>query len=607
MSPNPAANVRATSPTEDGDNTPTVSGEWGPRAKRAGKGAGFPNPGSRCYLNSVITVLLHNPKFTNFIESHTSSPSAEHIVVAKESCLVCALAELSSVYRKKTPNLQEITKTLDVFLNLINADGLSDHPWTKAMQNQQHDAREFYVWLLGVLRYQVQGSSSSTGKSLLEGLFGISTQVFLTCLECDSETPKHKPDEYSLNIPCDKDTIDEALDGYFASQDQPGVQCDSWKCNAAKCKKRYAEKLTKGPDVLCIQFNRFEWGLKRRKEMEMQKNQRPVSYGEYLDLTRFVKKGTSLRYRLVGAIHHKGLLDSGHYITVARTPQGRWLRVNDRHVRMVDIKDALKPTDELTPYLLFWQKEPLTAPTSTENGLQKESSPPPSPPKIKKRSHEEANDADASNADRQRSKSPKLTTPTNADPPVTEQSMGHPSTWGWPVNRLVSQLVSNDLHQQRLDEAKRAQAHCEERHRAKDGEIKTLNQQVTKQQILIRRAALTHVHLMETINNLSTGLLASRKAVKAVSSFMHRPDNQKRYPEKVLPFLENEKILEESVAKNKRLTDKSSKRYESLVGSTVGAIEALRKSAKAAMENGTIETWFKTELEELSSPEVEEE
>ncbi|KAI4271308.1 MAG: hypothetical protein LQ337_006110 [Flavoplaca oasis] len=89
-----------------------------------------------------------------------------------------------------------------------------------------------------------------------------------------------------------------------------------------------------------------------------------IEFREYLDLTRFLhnKDGTTLRYRLVTAVHHSGTKDFGHYITVAKTPAGPWVRHNNDRVDKVDLREALRPTDDdFTPYLLFWQKEPETS------------------------------------------------------------------------------------------------------------------------------------------------------------------------------------------------------------------------------------------------------
>lgn len=91
-----------------------------------------------------------------------------------------------------------------------------------------------------------------------------------------------------------------------------------------------------------------------------------IPFAERLDLSPFIDGPSALNYRLVAVANHRGKLGSGHYITVARGPSGKWEEMNDSGVRTVRLRDALRPAESWSPYMLFYERvggEIVEAPT----------------------------------------------------------------------------------------------------------------------------------------------------------------------------------------------------------------------------------------------------
>ena len=146
----------------------------------------------------------------------------------------------------------------------------------------------------------------------------------------------------------------------FAGNQIKGRRCD--KCGRSDDTTQKV-CLSKCPDVLIVQLVRF----KENGEA----NKANIGIPEELDLTSYTKDRKSAKYQLSSIIHHKGSRELGHYIAVAKSPNG-WVKLDDLEVSKAEINDALQPRCNLSkflPYILFWTRiddeEPLT------NGIKK--------------------------------------------------------------------------------------------------------------------------------------------------------------------------------------------------------------------------------------------
>ena len=81
---------------------------------------------------------------------------------------------------------------------------------------------------------------------------------------------------------------------------------------------------------------------------------------EELDLTTVYDRGHSeaLEYSLVAVVQHRGTLAQGHYVAVARAPDGEWYTTNDRVVARSRVRDAVEGVSSgFRPYMLYYKRE----------------------------------------------------------------------------------------------------------------------------------------------------------------------------------------------------------------------------------------------------------
>ncbi|KAL8702878.1 MAG: hypothetical protein Q9201_003941 [Fulgogasparrea decipioides] len=538
---------------------------------------GFNNPGNRCYLNSVIVALLHVPKFKNWIQHHWTAGKDDHKLyidgqfieetAKEEDCVAYALATLSSEYWSEPPNARELAAEYKGFLSLIDhVQTSSGQRWTKEMQSKQQDAPEFFNWLLTILREQFQQTKH-----------------------------KQEADEYQLYLPCDgHGSIDDALEASFAIDERIRSIRHTKTCKKQQRKQQCVKKIMRGPDILCTQFNRFspkvnEKGQQqsdKKDRMLLEKNERHVLYDEILDLSQFVENETPLRYRLIAVVHHYGEMRKGHCICHARTSLDNWACYDDARVSSIDAEQARQPGDNFTPYLLFWQKEPLSTPSPpfssppATSELPGSTHPPTGPPttssntaaRAKKRSREEVHDADGEGNGRSGSKSPRNGDGTRS--PSAEQKL----------------------------------AECRREHERKDKVIANLKKEIEKQKTLICRSALRHIQLIDTVSEMNVGLHASKRAIAIISRFFQRLEARGDHPKIVKSFMEARNVVKNSQAKNKRLA-KESEQYAKLIrvledpNRRNSDIEALLKGCKEAKKKHELVPWLEGELDRLDLPE----
>jgi ubiquitin C-terminal hydrolase len=96
------------------------------------------------------------------------------------------------------------------------------------------------------------------------------------------------------------------------------------------------------PTVLLLHFKRFD-SLAKRDDR--------VSFDPVVDLRPFVRAdgdshGSTLEYRLVGVIMHRGSRNAGHYWAFVRTVDGNgaevWLKCDDETVTVVELAHVLE-------------------------------------------------------------------------------------------------------------------------------------------------------------------------------------------------------------------------------------------------------------------------
>jgi len=205
----------------------------------------------------------------------------------------------------------------------------------------QQDSSEFYIKLLPAM---LEGNASI--EPTIRGLLGFHTSTAITCPSCNHVTSQTTTD-YNLAIHINNGgpLTNILRHTTFAPNIIHGRHCDM--CDHTGTVPQLTQLLT-GPDVLVMDLLRFT--------NLFTKNMAQVSFGQDLDLTPFTTPKTELKYLLAATIHHKGNLNSGHFIAVAKCPNGRWQELNDPKVRNVRVEEALNPHGKWTPCTLIWTR-----------------------------------------------------------------------------------------------------------------------------------------------------------------------------------------------------------------------------------------------------------
>ncbi|KAL8679131.1 MAG: hypothetical protein Q9186_004576 [Xanthomendoza sp. 1 TL-2023] len=321
----------------------------------------------------------------------------------------------------------------------------------------------------------------------LNGVFQLQLLSTRICTKCKHSKVVMEP-QFEFVLPCQgKNDIDRALDNYFTTEEKEQIECASAKCKRKKVKKRYEKGIGRGPDLLCTLFNRF-----KEVNGKYRKTNSHIRFEEFLDLSRFVKNKTTLRYRLCAAIHHRGTKGRGHYISMARTPGGQWVRHDNEKVTPVSLEQVLHPTGSFTPYLLLWQKEKLESrkrPSSV---------------------HDE-------------------------NEPRAESSKRHKNSGRWRPSWLYGmpgfapklQQTSKDLSQHQEGNA-------------------DLNEDVRKLEQLVKRAACMHKRLVDCTNYMNVGLDRAMQTLATISPLMQELKTKKNYRARATSFLDGEDFARQS-------------------------------------------------------------
>ncbi|KAI4268367.1 MAG: hypothetical protein L6R38_007865 [Xanthoria sp. 2 TBL-2021] len=441
-----------------GSNINELSAVWSNLTQRRNISLGLRNPTvARCYLNSVVLALLHLPRFVSWLEDHVHGHEGD------EWCVACILADLATQYWVDVPNQTDLEEQIDLFIAAIDAD---------------RDKR-------------------------LEKLLELRSRVTKKCTECDNEETS-MDFNWQLILSCEENAdIEHALAQYFAPENRSGIECDSDICKKKKVWKNYSRKVRRGPAILCTQFNRSRVVTTNGRE-RIVKDNRKVIYTSSLNLQP-VKNGEILRYTLLAAIHHRGTRDKGHYITVAKTPAGTWVRHDDERVDVVDLREALHPTDNFTPYLLFWQKEPETAKSPNKRGrpLDDEVNPDAPPPKK----------------------------------PQNSSIFSTPSS----ILRRFGRAKPPEPPSSELSDCEKEKAELKE---------------------LVNRAATAHAQLVDSASNFHAGLDTALKMLATYSPLMQELKDKKKYRARAMAYLKAEKSAQLSLTAGVRRAEASPRLLE---------------------------------------------
>lgn len=140
------------------------------------------------------------------------------------------------------------------------------------------------------------------------------------------------------------ENIQGLLDKYFKAEVLDG---DNMYFNDKTGEKEVVykvQKIRRFPKVLCIQFKRFTYDLKKIRNI--------IDYDESIDMGPYSSdKDCNKFYDLFGLVMHSGGFGGGHYYVIIKNMNGCWYIFNDTEVK----KCAIEKINKSHVYCLFYR------------------------------------------------------------------------------------------------------------------------------------------------------------------------------------------------------------------------------------------------------------
>jgi len=331
-----------------------------PRLPRAHT-AGLHNRGNTCYMNSVMQALLHTPPLASALLSQSTPTLLGRYGVPhtqkqalKAAHMFNAMGVLKDFFERAYGSSSAISPT--AFINNLRKFARPLRP------GRQEDAHEYLRLLLEALQHastcfapkDIKPQDPELATTLVQRIFGGRLRSRVTCHSCRHNSDTYDPVmDLSLDVRKGIHSVKQALEAFTA----PEELADKYRCDqchkSVNATKRFSIEQT--PMVLTVHLKRFGiFGNKINK---------PISYAERLQLGRYMSERTADTdaYRLYAIVHHYGSGPNvGHYVASVRTPEGRWLRMDDSYVSTL----SQCPLDDPSAYILFYARDAATTPSS---------------------------------------------------------------------------------------------------------------------------------------------------------------------------------------------------------------------------------------------------
>ncbi|CAM9728056.1 unnamed protein product [Lampetra planeri] len=307
-----------------------------------GKGAGLRNLGNTCFLNATLQCLAYTPPLANYLLLQ------EHCSTCQRSdfCLMCVMER----HVVSTFNNSQTVLTPSVITN--NIMRIAKH----LRIGRQEDAHEFLRYVVDAMQASCLYGHSELDRyteatTLLYQIFGGYLRSRVECMQCCNDSNTY---DTCLDIALyinNSSHLVEAFGEFFNEEILDEYTCARC-CHKGKATKTMA--LHRLPNVLTVSIKRYNlYGVKINQN---------ITYPEHLDMQPFTStsQGEPAIYSLYSVLVHKGAdSNSGHYYCYNKISDGKWCRMNDSIMRLVDTKAAMSEQ----AYMLFYIRSPeLNAP-----------------------------------------------------------------------------------------------------------------------------------------------------------------------------------------------------------------------------------------------------
>ncbi|OHT01021.1 hypothetical protein TRFO_07691 [Tritrichomonas foetus] len=292
--------------------------------------SGIVNLGSTCYVNSLLQILNVLPNISMKLINKQSNDYSPFVARLRE-----LLAELKFV-RGCSLSIRPLVDTISNFNT-----------------SQQEDAEEFLLMIVNAIH-------DNGSPEITQHLQGEITTLFLNGDEVVSST---KENFYYLPLPIKGlNRLDEALIRFSQDSKIFGYTIEGVNDKVDVFQK---SKITKWPDYLCIQLQRWDFPLETQ---ERQKLVHEFDFPIELDTCK-IDVNSNKKYTLKGVIVHQGSAEQGHYFAIVRDGINDWYVCNDQSIEYFEIShlpewafgmtdDKLGSSENIgTGYLLFYEQE----------------------------------------------------------------------------------------------------------------------------------------------------------------------------------------------------------------------------------------------------------
>jgi ubiquitin C-terminal hydrolase len=287
--------------------------------------SGLVNQGCTCYVNSVFQQLFMLEDFRNFL---IDAPSEEGSIMLQARRLLRALRD-SGKASLSTKNFTNV---------FTNFDGSALNPL------EQMDADEFFNNLMDKIETSLKKNNQ---ESAIKRTFG--GKIVQEVVGSDCKHRSSRETEF-LTLSLDvkgktsvKQSFEKLVEGELLDGENM-YSCDS--CNK-KVKAFKRESLKHLPNTLLLVLKRFEFNF---ETMTKHKLNSYCEFPENLDLRPYSSDSLSegleekdrppeyFKYSLAGVIIHTGTTDSGHYYSLIRSKEGKWIEFNDTSINDFNIE-----------------------------------------------------------------------------------------------------------------------------------------------------------------------------------------------------------------------------------------------------------------------------
>ncbi|GAA5973211.1 hypothetical protein JCM11641_006327 [Rhodosporidiobolus odoratus] len=315
---------------------------------------GIRNLGNSCYLSVILQTFFSNPYLRSYYLSDRHNRLACDKARQGEPCLSCEVDLLfSEQYSNETAPLAP-TRFLHSFWQCsLEAAGYA-----------QQDGHEFLISTLNLLHSTSPSHTDNPALKcpcIIHRTFSGQLRSAITCGRCGHQSETLEPFlDLSLDIR-DRasgrmaETVKDALTSFTSSEQLPAkYDCDACGPGVPSAQKRLSLKTL--PNVLCIQFKRFE------HMSQASKIDTPVRYPLKLDMSPFLSQNldypaaaktnpanTTSTYHLTAVVAHDGTLSQGHYTSYIRGADD-YFAIDDDKVRRVRISEVLAAKAYLVVY-----------------------------------------------------------------------------------------------------------------------------------------------------------------------------------------------------------------------------------------------------------------